>query len=125
MGLSRRLPNTTAPDFPFPDLVPVLEHMRMYYTTNILNSELADLSNLSVRAFERRFKKHIQMTPNQFLSRLRITRVAADLCNTDDWIIEIAHRHGFSDQSHLTREFQKHFGSPPHAYRMRHQSGGN
>jgi len=29
MGLSRRLPNTTAPDFPFPDLLPVLEHIRL------------------------------------------------------------------------------------------------
>ncbi len=117
MGLSRPLPETDTPEFPFPELVPVLEHMRVYCAQSITNGELADLANLSVRAFERKFKRHIQMTPNQFLNRLRITRAAADLFNTSDSIKEIAIQHGFSDQSHLTREMRKHFGKTPNAYR--------
>ena len=123
LGLSRRLPATDSPDFPFPELVPVLEHMREYCAKNITNSELANLADLSVRAFERKFKRHLQLTPNQFLNRLRITRAAADLCNTFDPIQEVAYRHGFSDQSHLTREFKKHFGKTPNAYRKSSQDG--
>ena len=125
LGLSRRLPSTDAPDFPFPDLIPILDHMRQYCGESITNTELADLANLSVGAFERKFKRHIKMTPTQFLGRLRITRAAADLCNTSDSIVAVADRHGFSDQSHLTREFRKHFGSTPGAYRALYQRGGD
>jgi transcriptional regulator GlxA family with amidase domain len=55
---------------------------------------LAGLVDLSIRAFEREFKRHMQMTPRQFLNRLRITRAAADLCHSPCSIKEIAHRHG-------------------------------
>lgn len=121
LGLSRQLPATDAPDFPFPDLVPVLDHMRKYCAETISVVELAKLADLSVSALERKFKRHIQMTPIQFLSRLRIMRAAADLCNTFDPIHEITYRHGFSDQSHFTREFRKHFGKTPSTYRKSHQ----
>lgn len=120
LGLSRHLPETDAPDFPIPELVPVLNHMRAYCDQPITNGDLAGLANLSVSAFERAFKRYMQLTPNQFLNRIRITRAAADLCNTFNSIQEIAYRHGFSDQSHLTREFKKHFGKTPKEYRKAH-----
>tara|TARA_R110002049_G_scaffold72490_6_gene187384 strand:+ start:67119 stop:67877 length:759 start_codon:yes stop_codon:yes gene_type:complete len=120
-GLSRQLPETNAPEFPFSDLVPVLNHMRTHTARQVTNRELAQLAHLSVRAFERKFKRHIKMTPAQFIGRLRITRAAADLCDTTDAINEIAYRHGFSDQSHLTREFRKHFGKTPKSYRSTYQ----
>ena len=119
-GLSRPLPSTDSPSFPFPDLVPVLNHMRACCGRRITNGDLAGLVDLSIRAFEREFKRHMQMTPRQFLNRLRITRAAADLCHTPCSIKEIARRHGFSDQSHLTREFRKHFGTTPMSYRKSH-----
>jgi AraC-like DNA-binding protein len=119
-GLSRQLPAADAPDFPIPELVPVLNYMSAYCDQPITNSDLAELAHLSVSAFERAFKRHMQMTPNQFLNRMRITRAADDLCNTLNAIQEIAYRHGFSDQSHLTREFKKHFGKTPSEYRKAH-----
>ena len=35
-------------------------------------------------------------------------------------LIDIADRFGFSDQSHFTREFRRHFGETPKAYRQSH-----
>jgi AraC-like DNA-binding protein len=39
------------------------------------------------------------------------------LCESDEPIIEIAAAAGYSDQSHLTRECQRHLGISPAAYR--------
>ena len=120
-GLSRPLPDTDSPEFPFPGLARVLVYLREHCHQNITNRDLADLAGLSVRALERKFKRHMQLTPTQFLGRLRVTLAAADLCHTSYSIVSIASRHGFSDQSHLTRLFRKHFGTTPKAYRKAHR----
>jgi AraC-like DNA-binding protein len=69
-------------------------------------SELADQLNLSVRQLERRFKNSSGLTPKQYLRARRIRATAVDLIENQNakWANR-ALEMGFSDQSHLTREF--------------------
>ncbi|MEM7144684.1 MAG: helix-turn-helix domain-containing protein [Verrucomicrobiota bacterium] len=120
LGISRPLPKVTDREFPVPDLIPAIKEMRRGMQHPINNESLARKTGLSVRAFERKFKKHFQLTPRQFFMRMRVTHAASRLVNTTDPIGEIAVDSGFSDQSHLSREFRRHFGEPPSKYRVRH-----
>lgn len=69
-------------------------------------SELAAELNLSVRQFERRFKKSSGLSPKQFARTRRIRATAVDLVENNDvnWANRAAEL-GFTDQSHLTHEF--------------------
>jgi AraC-like DNA-binding protein len=68
---------------------------------------------LSERAFERRFVANVGLTPVRFrrLARLRsVLRLFSD--GARDWA-SMAAATGFSDQSHLVRDFQAFVGLSP------------
>jgi AraC-like DNA-binding protein len=69
-------------------------------------AELAEKLNLSVRQLERRFKENSGLTPKQFLRTRRIRATAVDMLENENanWANR-ALEMGFSDQSHLVREF--------------------
>ena len=121
IGLSRPTPAEESPQFPVPELLPALRRMQDFLELNCSNDELANLCGVSVRAFERKFKSYFQLTPTQFINRIRVTRAAQFLCTVDSPLVEVAVELGFSDQSHMTREFRKHLGTTPKAYRDRHR----
>jgi AraC-like DNA-binding protein len=103
---------TTAPGFG-----PALAHMRTHFQHEITNRHLASLSNMSLRAFERRFLATFHLTPQRFLRKLRLRIASRALVYTDDAMSEIALSCGFADQSHFSREFRRQFGRTPRAYR--------
>ena len=121
LGMSRPLPAYDEPDFPFPELVPALKRMRHSFDDEYDHVALAKLCGMSARALERKFKAHFGMTPAQVRSLIRATRAAEQICNTTMPLADVAHRFGFSDQSHMTREFKKFFGITPNEYRLRHR----
>jgi AraC-like DNA-binding protein len=122
LGMTRPLPSNKSPEFPVPELAPVLEYIRHHYDGACSNADLAKLTHLSVRAFERKFRRSFHMTPTQFINRIRITKAAESVCNTSMALVDIADRFGFSDQSHFTREFRRYFGETPKAYRQSHMN---
>ncbi|MCB1232231.1 MAG: helix-turn-helix domain-containing protein [Verrucomicrobiae bacterium] len=118
-GITRRLPGVEAAGFPVPELAPALAAMQGDPAANWTNAELAKRVGLSVSAFERKFRRHLQTTPMRFLKRLRLTSAAAALVQTDRSIADIGLAEGFSDQAHFTREFRKGFGLTPRVWRQR------
>jgi AraC-like DNA-binding protein len=100
-----------------PGFGPALAHMRAHFQHEITNRRLAAVSNMSLRAFERRFRAVFHLTPQRFLRTLRLRIASRALIDTDDTLSEIGLRCGFADQSHFTREFRRHFGRPPREYR--------
>jgi AraC-like DNA-binding protein len=81
---------------------------------------LADLSHMSIRALERKFKKYFQISPNQYIRRLRISMACHALINTEDSISSIAQKTGFCDHSYLSKEFYKAIGKTPKEFRDAH-----
>jgi AraC-like DNA-binding protein len=121
-GMARLLPDLQAPAFPVPELAPALAALHDDSQTPWSNTALARLVGMSVSTFERQFRQHLQTSPMQFLRRLRLARAAAALSQTSNSIAEIALRFGFSDQSHLSRQFKQLYGMPPSQWRSHHQS---
>lgn len=68
---------------------------------------LSDKSYLSQRQIERQFKHYLGLTAKQYQRILRVKKAVNFMRkNTDISLSDIAQQFGFSDQSHMTREFQ-------------------
>ena len=78
---------------------------------------------LSISQLDRRFKHFFQLTPQQFLLRVRINAACQLLASTDRGILEIALRVGSYDQSCFTKQFRRQTGLTPAAYRRKYQRG--
>lgn len=94
------------------------QYMEAHLEQNISLIELAALCQLSVSWFGRAFKYSTGMTPHRWLLTRRIARSLALLQNPTLTITEIAHRCGFADHSHFTREFRRFEGVTPAAWRQ-------
>ncbi len=116
-GITRRLALPGQADAPRHEFGPVLAHLRDHYRTPITNRQLARLAHMSVRAFERKFQASFHLTPQTYLRKLRLRMASRALVYTGETLAEIASGCGFSDQSHFTREFRRHFGRTPRDYR--------
>jgi transcriptional regulator GlxA family with amidase domain len=70
-----------------------------------------------LRQFERRFQNYFNLTPQQYLIKLRINESCDLLMQPDLNIGSIAVDLGFYDQSSFTVQFKKAMGLTPLQYR--------
>jgi AraC family transcriptional regulator len=80
---------------------------------------LARAADVHPAHLARVFRAHFGCSIGTFVRQQRIQAAATKLATTDDTIAGIALAHGFVDQSHFTRQFRRHFGLTPRAYRER------
>jgi AraC-like DNA-binding protein len=71
---------------------------------------------LSVAQLERHFHRVLQLTPQQWLSKLRI-EAAMRMLHGERSIAGVGLACGFTDQSAFTRQFKATTGMTPRAYR--------
>jgi AraC-like DNA-binding protein len=122
-GITRRL-DTHGPEIaPGSEFGAVLAHMRDHYHAPITNRQLARLAHMSVRTFERKFRGTFHLTPQKYLRKLQMRMASRALVYTGQSLAEVAIGCGFSDQSHFTREFRRHFGRTPRDYREHYARG--
>ncbi|MXN76046.1 helix-turn-helix domain-containing protein [Burkholderia sp. 4701] len=79
-------------------------------------AELARRLDMSVRQLERLFAAETGKSPNAYARQIRMASWL--LTSSDRTVANIATSCGFSDASHLGREFRKAFGESPNAYRV-------
>ena len=109
---------------PYQEMEEVLTYVMNHYSEKIEVGELARLVHLSVSQFDRRFKQLFQMTPQQYILRVRINTACHRLTNGRQTIAEIAQQTGFYDQSYFTKQFRRQMKMTPLAYRKRYATGG-
>ncbi len=80
-------------------------------------SQVASQVGLSVSQLNRRFRTVYQMTPSEYLQRVRVHEASRLLAETDFTIGKVALDTGFYDQAHLTRTFRRWMGMPPSEFR--------
>jgi AraC-like DNA-binding protein len=95
----------------------VLEYIRDHCQRPITNQQLARVSKMSLRAFERQFLASFHLTPQKYLRKIRLRMASRALVYSTQALAELALNCGFADQSHFTREFRRQFGRPPREYR--------
>jgi AraC family transcriptional regulator len=79
--------------------------------------ELAAITRTSASHFLRQFKMRFGMPPHAFVLKMRIARAQRLLTRTALPIKDISSQSGFSDQSHMTRVFQRFVQTTPFNYR--------
>ncbi len=109
---------------PYREMEKVVKYVFAKYAEKIDVRRLAAMAHLSVSQFDRKFKQVFQMTPQQFILRVRINAACRALTSTDQTVAQIAHRTGFYDQSYFTKQFRRQTGATPVAYRNKYRSGG-
>jgi AraC-like DNA-binding protein len=78
---------------------------------------LAGECGISRAHFARSFKATTGRSPMAWLLHQRLIRAKQLLADTTLTLSEIAHDCGFADQSHFSRVFMKHLGTPPREWR--------
>ena len=73
--------------------------------------DLIDQTGWSHRHVTARFRDQIGLTPKAAAAVVRFERANAELGTAP--LAELALRHGYADQSHLTREVARYAGEPP------------
>jgi len=116
-GITRTLSQDGLPGWTVSGFEPALAYMRDHYHRGITNQQLASISKMSLRAFERRFLASFHLTPQRYLRKLRLRISSRALIYTNESLSEVALRCGFADQSHFTREFRRQLGRTPREYR--------
>jgi AraC-like DNA-binding protein len=86
-------------------------------TEDLRLADLAAAVPLSPYHFSRLFKATTGLTPHRYVMRCRAEAARAMLARGHLGLDEIARRTGFADRAHLTRQFRRHFGTTPGAFR--------
>ena len=71
----------------------------------------------SDRTVRRRFKTAFGLPPKIYRSISRFHRILRDLSSSDIELVDLATKHEFSDQPHLSRDFRSKSGWPPGKFR--------
>ena len=101
----------------------VVGFISQHFREPLDNAQLAGVAALSERTFERRFRQHYRLSPQQYIKRLRVRMACHALVYSDLPIGSVAVDHGFADQSHVTREFRELIGETPGEYRKAFRDG--
>lgn len=99
------------------------EYIEENYTQNISIYTLSSLCNLSAFHLIRVFHDHFGVPPHVFQKQVRIKK-AKELLAQKMSLACIAQETGFTDQSHLAKQFKHMVGIPPGQYRNSVQDFG-
>lgn len=116
VGISRDLGQPDSRHPTYDRLRRVLAYLQEHYAEAVRVGTLAELAGLSVAQLERHFHRVLQLTPQQWLSKLRI-EAAMRMLRGDQSIAGVGLACGFTDQSAFTRQFKATTGMTPRAYR--------
>lgn len=100
-----------------PRIQDVISYMKQNLDQKLQNRNFAKIAGMNANAFVRLFKEHQELTPLEYLKKLRIDQACVMLQFTDASIESIAEATGFCDRYHFTRDFCKIRAIGPAAYR--------
>lgn len=92
--------------------------IQQHFRHPIYVEKLAHISHLSVSALERRFKKHLTMTPKQYITKVRLENAKKLLVETQLSISEVGYQSGFTEHSYFSKQFKALFGKRPSDFRQ-------
>ena len=122
-GLTRDLKKSASTGARFMEMAPVVEAILSGYAAPLSVPDLARRAGLTLRVFERQFRRAFRTTPRKYIIDVRMNAACQLLADTDLPVAAIAERTGFYDASHFTHQFARHRGTNPLDYRRRQRAG--
>lgn len=119
-GVSRLLKKGKMPTELATKLPAVIDYIMENYARRIDVPTLAGIASMSLRQFERKFKREYGAVPVQYIQRIRLDAARQLLASTHLSIAQISRETGFYDSSHFSHQFQKSTGLTPKAFRQKH-----
>lgn len=90
----------------------IVDYMRSHYGRNITLEELAEIAQVNPFVLIRQFRKEYGITPHEYLRVYRVNQARSHI-QQGMRLAEVAALCGFSDQSHMTRQFKRTVGVTP------------
>lgn len=120
-GYSRHLEEKSIASSGMLALKKPVKFIREHYMEKIGMTVLAERSHLSISALERRFKKYLGITPQAYITQVRLENAKRLLVETTLPISVIGDKVGFSDPSYFSRKFHRMFEELPSEFRQNFQ----
>lgn len=99
------------------DIDVCIKKMQMEYQNCHSIVYYANISNLSVYQFIRKFKARTQLTPSKYIEKIRINKSKELIGETDLSINEISNIVGYTDPFYFSKVFKKSTGMSPTDFR--------
>ena len=90
-----------------------MDFIESHFTSAITLGDLSHASSLSKRHFDRVFKRVYNISPFEYINKLRLNRSYDRIKISKCSISEIAAECGFTDSNYFSRRFKKEFGVSP------------
>lgn len=119
-GVCRHLKEAKLPQEQTERMSTIVDYLVENYADKIDIPSLAKRVSLSVKQFERIFKKEYGESPLRYIQRIRLDAARQLLVSTRLPIERIGRDTGFYDNSHFSRQFRKYTGFSPREFRARH-----
>lgn len=87
------------------------------YTETCDPRKLAEMANMSIVTFNRRFKAEFNMSTSKWLKQKKADMIRMDIEKTDIPFNEIAEKYNLSSAAYLVYFCKQHFGMTPHEIR--------
>ena len=100
----------------------VIDYIQANFQEDISVEQLANIANLSPFHFIRVFSQSTGLAPHAYLMQVRAQKAKIFIAQGLR-LTEVAYQTGFSDQSHLSRNFKRIMGYTPGQYRNSIQDG--
>ncbi len=94
-----------------------VNYMSANYANRLQIDDIANTLGISRGYLTSCFKKHMDISPQEFLIRLRMEKAAYLLSHTTDPIGQISDQVGYNDQLSFSKAFKQHYQMSPKAYR--------
>lgn len=92
-----------------------------HFSTLCSPADVADAYGINVRYLARLFKRFGNITPHDYITRLKLNRAASLLLTSNLPVKQVAAMVGFEDPYHFSRNFKKFHGLSPSHYRHTRQ----
>lgn len=97
----------------------VKQVMEREYRNGLTLEQLALQVGVSKYHLQRLFKVTTEISPSEYMTKLRMDEAMLRLKTTEETITEIAHGIGYKSSAHFSSVFRHHIGCTPSEYRKR------